>query len=159
MDSAAAEAHVRLLAERELRRAAAAPRYPWLDEDFKEGGEPPEEEGLLPGQGGAERALKVGVLSEDAARYFSASSPRALAARGLRVAQGPAQRARARPGRTRRRATRVPARAVRGQQAGAAPAGRYRAIPIGLVVPAERTATGAGIPAGHGARARAGPPS
>ena len=37
MDSAAAETHIRLLAESELRRAAASPRYSWLDEDFKAG--------------------------------------------------------------------------------------------------------------------------
>ena len=68
MDSAAAEAHVRLLAESQLRRAAAAPRYLWLDEDFKEGGEPPEEEGLLRVRAVLSALLKVGALSEDVAR-------------------------------------------------------------------------------------------
>ena len=43
--SAAAETHVRLLAEAELRRASTAPTYSWLDEDFRRAASQPRRPG------------------------------------------------------------------------------------------------------------------
>ena len=80
MDSAAAEAHVRLLAEASCAAAAASPRYLWLDEDFRAGGLPPEEDGLLRVSGGPERLSKVGVLSRGSGRPPGAEFAAALAA-------------------------------------------------------------------------------
>ena len=64
MDSAAAETHVRLLAEAQLRRAASTPRYLWLDEDFKLGGTPPEEEGLLRVKAVLNALHRVGAIGD-----------------------------------------------------------------------------------------------
>ena len=82
MDSAAAEAHVWLLAERQLRRAAVSPRYRWLDEDFREGGLPPEEEGILRVRAVLSALSKVGALSGAAAGRLMETAV-AAAARGV----------------------------------------------------------------------------
>jgi hypothetical protein len=128
--SAAAETHVRLLAEAELRRAALAPRFRWLDEDFKEGGEPPEEAGLLRVKAVLNALCRVGAVSEVWARSLVGDFAAALAARGLHD-----------PGallavlRTGNPATAGPAGAA--TPAGP-PDGRYRCIPIGVQLPASR---------------------
>ena len=84
MDSAAAETHVRLLAESQLRRGAASPRFLWLDEDFREGGLPPEEEGLLRVRAVLSALSKVGALGGTAAcSCLLGDFAAALAARGL----------------------------------------------------------------------------
>lgn len=138
MDSAAAEAHVRLLAESQLRRATASPRYRWLDGDFREGGLPPEEEGILRVRAVLSALSKVGALSGAAAGRLLGEFSAALAARALCAPDalfgglGPADRAGAAgtAGSGPRPATASPA--------AVAPRGRYRAIPIGEAVPAER---------------------
>ena len=81
--NAAAETHVRLLAEAQLRRAAAAPRYLWLDEDFKMGGTQPEEEGLHRIKAVLNALHRVGALSDGAAWSVLSDFAAALAARGL----------------------------------------------------------------------------
>ena len=131
MHSAAAETHVRLLAEAELRRAALAPRFRWLDEDFKEGGEPPEEVGLLRVKAALNALCRVGAVSEERARSVVGDFVAALAARGLhdpgallavlRTGGSPPPAGRAGPA--------SPARP---------PAGQYRAIPVGAALPASR---------------------
>lgn len=129
MDSTAAETHIRLLAESELRRAVASPRYSWLDEDFKLGGEPPQEAGLLRVRAALSALCHVGVLGRDAAGRLAGEFTDALAARGLHEAGTlliPAPAA----------APTGPALAA--SPGGGAPAGRYQAIPVGVVVPAER---------------------
>jgi hypothetical protein len=142
VDSAAAEAHVWLLAERQLRRAAASPRYRWLDEDFREGGLPPEEEGILRVRAVLSALSKVGTLSGAAAGRVLGQFSAALAARalcapdallgglGLGLGPGEGTGAAGQAGSAPRPATTSPA--------AAAPHGRYRAIPIGAAVPAER---------------------
>ncbi len=126
MDSAAAETHVRLLAERELRRAVASPRPWWLDEDFKEGGTPPPEAGLLRVRAALSALRQVGALSRATAGQLAAELTDALAARGLHepgalliTLPAAAPESPARPG-------------------AAAPGGRYGAVPVGAVIPAER---------------------
>lgn len=127
MPSAAAESHVRLLAEAQLRRAMAAPSYTWLDEDFRLGGEPAKEAGLHRVRAVVSALHRVGALDGVAAQSLLSDFAAALAARGLAPAErlldvaladpsepGPTERA-GRP----------------------APGGRYRAIPISGAVPAE----------------------
>ncbi len=126
MDSTAVETHVRLLAERELRRAVASPRHSWLDEDFKEGGRPPPEAGLLRVRAVLSALRQLGALGQATAAQLAAELTDALAARGLHE-----------PGTL---LITLPATAP-DEPAGpgaAAPTGRYEAIPIGVVIPAER---------------------
>ena len=85
MPSAAAETHVRLLAEAELRRAAVAPRYLWLHEDFKLGGSPPEEEGLLRIKAVLSALHRVGAIGDATVSAVLSEFAAALAARGLGV--------------------------------------------------------------------------
>jgi len=139
VDSAAAETHVWLLAESQLRRAASAPRYLWLDEDFREGGEPPEEEGLLRVRAVLSALRMVGALSDTMTSRLLGEFRAALAARGLctpgALLSGLAPAAGG-PG------TGGQAMTVRGPSAASpaamAPGGSYRAIPLGRAVPAER---------------------
>lgn len=138
MDSAAAETHARLLAESQLRRGAASPRYLWLDEDFREGGLPPEEEGLLRVRAVLSALSKVGALSGTAAGRLLGDFAAALAARGLcspdglfsglASGGGPGGTGGAGPGQ----------RPGPANPATVAPPGSYQAIPIGVAVPAER---------------------
>ncbi|MGH3124567.1 MAG: hypothetical protein ACRDND_26585, partial [Streptosporangiaceae bacterium] len=83
MDNARAETHVRLLAEAQLRRAAASPRYRWLDEDFQAGGQPPEEVGLHRVSAVLSALRQVDMLSPATAAHLAAEFTSALAARGL----------------------------------------------------------------------------
>jgi hypothetical protein len=130
MDSAAAETHIRLLAESELRRAAASPRYSWLDEDFKLGGDPPQEAGLLRVRAALSALCHVGVLGRATAGRLAGEFTDALAARGLHEAG----------------TLLIPAPAAApdddpapvASPGGGAPGGRYQAIPVGVVLPAER---------------------
>ena len=129
MDSAAAETHARLLAESQLRRAVAVPRYQWLDEDFREGGEPPLEAGLLRVRAVVSALCQVGALGRATAGRVATEFTGALAARGLHE-----------PGTL---LAPVPVAAPAGTPAAAkpgagAPAGRYRAIPVGVVIPGEQ---------------------
>ncbi|MGI8450338.1 MAG: hypothetical protein ACR2MP_24820, partial [Streptosporangiaceae bacterium] len=138
MDSAAAETHARLLAESQFRRGAASPRYLWLDEDFREGGLPPEEEGLLRGRAVLSALSRVGALSGTAAGRLLGDFAAALAARGLcspdglfsglASGGGPGGTGGAGPGQ----------RPGPANPATVAPPGSYQAIPIGVAVPAER---------------------
>ena len=82
MDSAAAETHARLLAESQLRRTVAGPRYQWLDEDFREGGEPPLEAGLLRVRAVLSALGQVGALGPATAGRVATEFTGALAARG-----------------------------------------------------------------------------
>jgi hypothetical protein len=136
VDSTAAETHVRLLAERELRRGTCSPRYRWLDEDFRAGGLPPEEEGLLRVRAVLSALAAVGALGRPAAGRLLGDFSAALAARGLctpgallsglaPAGDGPGAGGRPGPAPGPDRAT-------------VAPGGSYRAIPIGVAVPAER---------------------
>lgn len=127
MDSAAAETHVRLLAEAQLRRAATAPRYLWLDEDFKLGGTPPEEEGLLRIKAVLNALQRVGALGDGAAWSVLSDFAAALASRGL----GPAEdllRTAVPEGSARRPDEPPPV---------PPPGGAYQAIPITAVFSAE----------------------
>jgi hypothetical protein len=138
VDSAAAETHVRLLAESQLRRGTASPRYLWLDEDFWAGGLPPEEEGLLRVSAVLSALSKVGTLSGTAASRLLGDFAAALAARGLCTpdalfsglapGDGPGRAGRAGSGQ----------RPAAVSPATVAPGGSYRAIPLGVAVPAER---------------------
>ena len=83
MDSAAAETHARLLAESQLRRAVAVPRYQWLDEDFRAGGEPPLKAGLLRVRAVVSALCQVGALGRATAGRVATEFADALAARGL----------------------------------------------------------------------------
>jgi hypothetical protein len=123
----AAETHVRLLAEAELRRAMTAPTYTWLDEDFRLGGEPAKEAGLHRVRAVASALLRVGALDGLAAQALVNDFAAALAARGL----APAENA---------FAAAIPGAGEPGpdeRAGGPAPDGQYRAIPISAVVPAE----------------------
>ena len=127
MADAAAETHVRLLAEAQLRRAAATPRYRWLDEDFKLGGTPPEEEGLLRIKAVLNALHRVGAISDGTAWSVLSEFDAALAARGL----APADRL---------LRTAVPGRPGPGPAepvAAPPPGGVYQAIPVTAVVTAE----------------------
>ena len=134
MDSAAAETHARLLAESQLRRAVAVPRYQWLDEDFRAGGEPPLEAGLLRVRAVVSALCQVGALGRATAGQVATEFTGALAARGLHepgTLLAPVPVAPPAGG--------LAARARAAAQPGAgAPAGRYQAIPVGVVIPGEQ---------------------
>ena len=132
MDDARAETRVRLLAEDQLRRALTSPRYRWLDEDFRAGGQPPAEVGLHRVSAVLSALRQVGALSRATAGRLGAEFADALAVRGLHD-----------PG-----VLASPARSGLGDHAAAgagaaaepgsgAPGGRYQAVPIGAVIPAE----------------------
>jgi hypothetical protein len=123
----AAETHVRLLAEAQLRRATTVPRYLWLDEDFKVGGTPPEEEGLLRIKAVLNALQRVDALDGGAAWSLLSEFTSALAARGLAPADNLLHPAL--PGSTAQR-PHEPAPAP-------PPGGVYRAIPITAVFSAE----------------------
>ena len=128
MDRAAAESHVRLLAESELRRAVAAARYRWLDEDFREGGEPPREAGLLRVRAVLSALGQVGALGRATADRVAMGFTGALAARGLHepgTLLAPAPPA-------------PPAGAPAAEPRAGVPAGRYQAVPVGVVIPGEQ---------------------
>jgi hypothetical protein len=132
VDNARAETHVRLLAEDQLRRALTSPRYRWLDEDFEAAGQPPEEVGLHRVSAVLSALRQVGMLSQATAGRLAAEFASALAARGLhnpRVLASPA-----RSGLGERAAAGADAAAEPGSSA---PGGRYQAVPVGLVLPAE----------------------
>jgi hypothetical protein len=125
--NAAAETHVRLLAEAELRRAITAPSYSWLDEDFRLGGEPAKEAGLHRVRAVASALLRVGALDGVAAHSLLSDFAAALAARGLAPAHSlldAATPSTSEPG---------PGEFADWPVLG----GRYRAIPISRAVPAE----------------------
>lgn len=125
--SDAAELHVRLLAEAQLRRASTAPRYLWLDEDFRLGGTPPEEEGLLRIKAVLNALHRVGAISDGTAWSVASEFAAALAARGLAPAEELLR-------------TAVPASSAhRPDESTAAPApgGAYQAIPVTAVFSAE----------------------
>lgn len=127
MPSPAAETHVRLLAEAELRRAITAPAYSWLDADFGMGGEPAKEAGLHRVRAVASALLRIGALDGVAAHSLLSDFAAALAARGLAPAQRLLDAA-------------TPSTSEPGPGEFAdwpVPAGRYRAIPISGAVPAE----------------------
>ncbi len=127
MADPAAETHVRLFAEAQLRRAAAAPRYLWLDEDFKLGGTPPEEEGLLRIKAVLNALHRVGAISDGTAWSVLSEFAAALAARGLAPADSLLR-------------TAAPGSPPPGPDEPAAappPGGVYQAIPITAVVSAE----------------------
>jgi len=124
--SAAAETHVRLLAEAELRRAAVAPRYLWLHEDFKLGGSPPEEEGLLRIKAVLSALHRVGAIGDATVSAVLSEFAAALAARGLAAPEsllpaGPPGSARPGPA----------------GPAAPPPGGAYRAIPVSAAISAE----------------------
>ncbi|HTT54341.1 MAG TPA: hypothetical protein VMH35_23365 [Streptosporangiaceae bacterium] len=126
MDSSAAETHVRLLAEAELRQATRAPRYGWLDDDFRTGGEPPGEVGLLRVKAVLSALDLVGAVSAGTAQSVLGEFTSALAARGLAPAEGLLRVVLPGEGEP-----------AAGQPAEpAAPPGAYRAIPIAAVIPA-----------------------
>jgi hypothetical protein len=134
VDSARAETHVRLLAEDQLRRAMTSPRYRWLDEDFQAGGQPPVEVGLHRVSAVLSALRQVGVLSGATAGGLAAEFADALALRGLHDPRGLASPAPAGPG----GATGAGAIAAdAAAQPGGAPGGRYLAVPVGVVIPAE----------------------
>ena len=127
MHSAAAETHVRLLAEAELRRASTAPTYSWLDADFRMGGEPAREAGLNRVRAVASALLRIGALDGVAAQSLLSDFAAALAARGLASAE-------------RLLDAPIPSASEPGPGEFAdwpVPGGRYRAIPISRAVPAE----------------------
>ena len=133
MDSARAETHVRLLAEDQLRRAVTSPRYRWLDEDFRAGGQPPEEVGLHRVGAVLSALRQVGVLSGATAGRLGAEFADALAVRGLHDPLGLASPAPASPGGS----AGAGAADAAAQPASSAPGGRYLAVPVGVVIPAE----------------------
>ena len=130
MDSAAAETYARLLAEAELRRAVTSPGFRWLDPDYELTGQPPDEEGLLRVRAVVSALGQVGALTEETGRSVLVDLAAALAVRGLRA-----------PG-----ALLTPATAGGPSGPAAAPSagrsrpghpGGYRAIPVGVVLPAD----------------------
>lgn len=127
MPSPAAESHVRLLAETQLRRAMTAPSYTWLDEDFRLGGEPAKEAGLHRVRAVVSALHRAGALDGAAAQSLLSDFAAALAARGLAPAE-----------RLLDVALDGPSEPVPTEHAGRpGPGGRYRAIPIAETVPAE----------------------
>jgi hypothetical protein len=140
VDNARAETHVRLLAEDQLRRALTSPRYRWLDEDFQAGGQPPVEVGLHRVSAVLGALRQVGVLSPATADRLGAEFTGALAVRGLHDPRGLASPATASPaaaslgGST---GTGAAAAETPAQPGGGAPGGRYLAVPVGAVIPAE----------------------
>ena len=140
VDNARAETHVRLLAEDQLRRALTSPRYRWLDEDFQAGGQPPVEVGLHAVSAVLGAFGQVGVLSRATAARLGAEFADALAVRGLHDPRGlaspdPPMLAQAGPGGPAR--TGAPATGSAAQGARGATGGRYLAVPVGAVIPAE----------------------
>ena len=132
MDNARAETHVRLLAEDQLRRAATSARYRWLDEDFQAGGQPPVEVGLHRVSAVLSAFRQVGMLSGATAARLGAEFASALAARGLHNPGALANPARSGMGED------TPAGAGTAAEPGSStPAGRYQAVPVGIVLPAE----------------------
>ena len=126
MDSTAAETHVRLLAEAELRQATRAPRYQWLDEDFRMGGEPPGEASLFRVKAVLDALHHVGALGGGRAQSVLGEFTSALAARGLAPADGLLRVVLPGEGEP-----------TPGQPAEpSAPSGAYQAIPIAAVIPA-----------------------
>jgi hypothetical protein len=132
VDAAAAETHVRLLAEGELRRAVTSPGCLWVDRDFADGGPPPSEEGLLRMQAVLSALVQVEAITGAVASVVLSEFAGALAARG----RCPPQALLNVPG------TAGPGGGgpvwSPGGPAAPAPGGKYRAIPVGAVVPAER---------------------
>lgn len=133
MDSTAAETYVRLLAERELRRAVPSPSYRWLDHDLAVRGlpRPRDEEGYLRVAAVLSALRSAGALTGEAAEFLHSSLAGAFAARGLT---------------TPRALLNVPVPGGQGtapsfpavaDPARSAPPGRYRAIPVGAVLPAD----------------------
>jgi hypothetical protein len=145
VDNARAETHARLLAEDQLRRALASPRYRWLHEDFQAGGQPPVEVGLHRVSAVLSALRQVGALSRATAARLFAEFADALAARGLHdprglaspapPGQGPAGPAPAGPGGP--AGTGDCADETAAQPGSGAPGGRYLAVPVGAVIPAE----------------------
>ncbi len=133
VDSAAAETHVRLLAERQLRRAAAAPRSLGLGEDFQ-GGHPPEEEGLLRVRAVLSALRKVGAISDLSAHRLLGEFCVALATRGMCTPDALFSDLQPDAGRPTPGSRAGPSAA---SPAAAVPGGSYRAIPIGAAVPAD----------------------
>jgi hypothetical protein len=131
--SATAETHVRLLAEAQLRQAATAPRRRWLDEDFKLGGTPPEEQGLLRIKAVLNALHRVGAIGDATASSVLSEFAAALAVRGL--APAGSLLAAVPPG-----GPAVPGRTASGpdQLAAPPPPGVYQAIPMTAVIPAQR---------------------
>lgn len=127
IDHAAAQTHLRLLAEARLRRVRAAPRYLWLDEDFRAGGQPPEEEGLLTLKAVASALTRVGAMDRVTAGAVVTGYAAALDARGL----GDGRALSLDPSSGRDGSPRPPAR-VPGP-----PGGSLRAVPVGAVFTAE----------------------
>jgi hypothetical protein len=115
VDSAAAETHVRRLAEAQLRQAAVA------------GGEPPQEAGLLRVRAVLNALGQVGALGEATAWSVLSEFTSALAVRGL-----------AHPESLLRVVVPGEAESFLGPPAAApAPDGAYQAVPIAAVIPAE----------------------
>ena len=140
MDSARAETHVRLLAEDQLRRTLTSPRYRWLDEDFQAGGQPPVEVGLHRVSAVLSALRQVGMLSPATVARLGAEFADALAVRGLHDPRGlaspaPAHPAPASPGGATGTGALDIETAV--QPGRGAPRGRYLAVPVGAVIPAE----------------------
>jgi hypothetical protein len=140
VDSSRAETHVRLLAEDQLRRAMTSPRYRWLHEDFQAGGQPPEEVGLHRVRAVLSALRQVGVLSRATAGLLGAEFADALAIRGLHDPRGlaspaPASPAPASPGGS--AGAGAMATDAAAQRASGPPGGRYLAVPVGAVIPAE----------------------
>jgi hypothetical protein len=118
------------MAESELRHTVASSRPAWLDDDFKQGGVPHQEASLFRVRAVLSALCQVGVLGRATAGRLAAEFTDALAARGLHE-----------PGTLIRP---LPATAP-DETAGTAgtpdaglPGGRYEAIPIGVMIPAER---------------------
>lgn len=130
MDNARAETHVRLLAEDQLRRALTSPRYRWLDEDFEAAGQPPEEVGLHRVGAVLSALRQVDMLSRATAAHLAAEFAAALAARGLHNPRALASPARSGPGAD-------AASGAAAEPGRSAPGGRYQAVPVGVVLPAE----------------------
>ncbi len=147
MTDARAETHVRLLAEDQLRRAVTSPRYRWLDEDFREGGEPPDEVGLLRVRAVLSALRQVGALSRATAARLAGEFTSALAARGFHEAgallstvrtAGMDQPAAAGPAAGAAGATAGTTAGGAASPGAGAPGGRYQAVPVGTVILAER---------------------
>jgi len=132
VDNARAETHVRLLAEDQLRRALTSPRYRWLDQDFEAAGQPPEEVGLHRVSAVLSALRQVDMLSQATAAHLAAEFTSALAARGLHNPGVLARPARSGLG----EGATAGADAAAGPGSGA-PGGRYQAVPVGMVLPAE----------------------
>jgi hypothetical protein len=132
VDDVRAETHARLLAEDQLRRALTSPRYRWLDEDFEAAGQPPEEVGLHRVRAVLSALRQVGMLSGATAAHLAAEFASALAARGLHnpgVLANPARSG---------LAERAAGDGAAAELGSSAPGGRYQAVPVGTVLPAER---------------------